>query len=100
MSGNPKPGGCWVSLLWSPVLWKVPVISAKLTNGEIYTFHLCSFQRFYAGEHPTDSRAGFVRTRVFIARVHSSEGEEGSAAGLDLQHTTYSTPLFCFFQLN
>ncbi|TWW79620.1 hypothetical protein D4764_10G0006500 [Takifugu flavidus] len=32
MSGNPKPGGCWVSLFWSPVLWKVPVISAKLTN--------------------------------------------------------------------
>lgn len=38
--------GCWVSPVWSPALWKVPVIAAKLGTGEIYTFHLCSFQRF------------------------------------------------------
>lgn len=60
----------------------MPVITAKLGTGEIYTFHLCSFQR--AAEHPTD----FVCVNIFIVCVHSSEEKEGSAAGPDLQHTT------------
>lgn len=94
MSGNPKPGGCWVSLFWSPAFWKVPIISAKLTNGEIYTFHLCSFQRFYAAEHPTDSRGPGVYE--CLSRM-STELKERR---VQLQVWTYSTTLFCFFQLN
>lgn len=96
MSGNLKPGGCWVSLLWSPVLWKVPVISAKLTNGEIYTFHLCSFQHFYAAENPTDSRGPGLYVHEFLSRVSTVLRERK----VQLQVWTYSTPLFCFFQLN
>lgn len=38
---------CWVSLVWSSELWKVPVIAAKLTNSVTQTLPFCSFQHFF-----------------------------------------------------